>query len=141
MNKDHSHITSSDLKIFRNSIFAYSVLIHGNDVVANKLQIARQGFKPLCDIDTISCTEVKESGAVDIEYFTNLAVSNSGIDKFDNVVAIHTSPFEGYVYNMETLYHNYTSANTIFHNCRCVAQGIITEKILNNLVYNKAKVI
>jgi SPP1 gp7 family putative phage head morphogenesis protein len=26
-------------------------------------------------------------------------------------------------------------------NCRCVAQGIITEKILNNLVYNKAKVI
>jgi hypothetical protein len=90
----------------------------------------------MINIDTIPCAEIKESVIIEPETFTNSFGANSGIDHFDNVISVHSVPFSGYVYNLETLYHNYTATNTIFHNCRCVAQGIITEQILNNLSYN-----
>ena len=85
---------ATNAKMFRDSIFAFSVLVHGFDLI--KWQIDNLG--------------------VFHRHFQNLPFETP---KFSNVISNQTDDYEGFVYNFETVTGQYNTQETVVSNCRC----------------------
>ena len=128
---DAEFVKPSSQNVSGNSVFI------GNSKLAQAFLVFFNGFKvyfhfiphslPLKDFDIPSSKELTESIGIHPENFGDLFQCLGAVHvKFNRVVDKSFIDFSGHVYNLETKSNWYSANNTIIHNCRCVAEPVIS---------------
>ncbi|MCK5126818.1 MAG: minor capsid protein [candidate division Zixibacteria bacterium] len=125
-----SNFWSANVEVFSDTVFAFSVLVHGTDVIRERIKLITCGNyggfntdllnRPMDDRFTNGVFErnVEDGGTID--YFV------------DRAVEFNTASFSGYVYNLESISNDYVTNTTTVSNCRCIAIPVSQAKVDEN---------
>ena len=117
-----SYDVPRDTEKFRDSIFAFSVLIHGRDIFNRKIMFDTsmfRGVKP-------NLIKMRNKSAIIDSKLNSDIFSGTSINYlFDSVISVKSNSFSGHVYNLETISNDYITQTATVSNCRCTTEYII----------------
>lgn len=119
-----SYDVSGHPEVFSDSVFAYSVLVHGLDAFDVKFD-HRKLFSGRSDTNLFKLPV--EGGLFNSELLSNDVDSESGLYQARRVIEKRSIDFHGFVYNLETISNDYISNATAVSNCRCTYTFVIPE--------------
>lgn len=128
LDQPSSDDVASDAKLFGDCVFAFSVLVHGRDLIVRKIYslvdpCGRSGWN---DAGLIKVT--LESGETNPGLFADMSDGNAVAYKLDRVVEKFSTDFAGHIFNLETETGDYIAETTAVSNCRCTYTMIIPEE-------------
>ena len=123
MSSDYSSCNS---KVFRDCIFAFSVMVHGSDIIKRKIDlIMNSSSNKLGKINSNTLGSFKEFRVFNSDTASSLSDSGTVKYKVSKVVKVNRVSFSGHVYNLQTVSGDYTCQTTAVSNCRCFAESVI----------------
>jgi hypothetical protein len=128
LDKSGSNNVATDAKTFSDCVFAFSVLVHGRDLLIRKLYA--------CDVARIangSDTELfkmtLDGGVTNAYLFAGLADGLASSYHACRVIEKSSANFDGHIYNLQTDTGDYITNTTAVSNCRCTYTMIIPEAV------------
>jgi SPP1 gp7 family putative phage head morphogenesis protein len=129
MGFSHYQIPSNDgsgnFKVFRDSIFAYAILIHGYDIIKVKLDFIMRNWPPKIYFNSGFPDMLTKNIRMDRIGSGNIFQSEAGIYKVCRVNKKLIGEFSGHVYNLQTKTGYYMANTVLSSNCRCYASPIL----------------
>jgi len=115
---------AGDAKVFGDSVFALSVLVHGLDAVdreLNRWRTAPAGRDSNAELFQLP----RQGGRVDSSFCRSVLEKRSGLYKRCRIVDKRRVDFTGHVYNLQTVSGDYIADTTAVSNCRCTYRLVI----------------
>jgi len=122
-----SYNDSGNAKVFSNSVFAISTLVHGHDILTRKLDSFKSGALSLGERDSKLLGSFAECGWVNTESGRDLLGGGTVKYKLCRVSDVRVRDFSGHVYNLETISGDYAVKATAVSNCRCSYRMVIPD--------------
>jgi len=111
-------------KMFGDSVFAMSALVHGLDFFDRQIQLARSA-SPAGHGHVNLFQLPGERGRMDPDFSRGVLEQSPGLYKVCSVIDKRSVDFSGHVYNLETVSGDYIANTTAVSNCRCDYELII----------------
>ena len=128
INKPVSYSASAGVEVFRDTVFALSVLVHGNYIFDRKINAFKSGRLNTGENKTNILGAFSKAGWVHGDskggLFDESAIKYKICSVTDNVI----SNFSGHIYNLETISNDYTVETTTVSNCRCSYRMILEDE-------------
>lgn len=124
--KSFSNNISGNSKVFSDCIFAFSVLVHGQDIIDRKIELIGLDI-----IDRNFKSNLAEFSGEGVSVDANIL--GNGRDSFPvryelcSVQDNFFTDFTGHVYNLQNVSGYYTTETTTVSNCRCTYRAILPE--------------
>lgn len=114
----------SDAKVFSDSIFAFSALVHGFDLFDREIERVRLFGASTSSHFSLAkfAGQGSRSNADFLGNVHNLATVPYTLDR---VVDVRSRDFSGHVYNLQTVSSDYTANTAAVSNCRCTYMLVI----------------
>ena len=113
-------------KMFSDCVFAFSVLIHGLNLIDRKIELV--GLDVIHGDLKSRVAKFKGESTPTNAYFGSSLFNSCAISyKFDSVVDTCESDFSGHIYNLQSVSGDYTTETSVVSNCRCTYKAIIPE--------------
>ena len=115
-------------KTFGDCIFAFSVLVHGRDLLVRKIQaLDGSSFASGCDTELFKMT--LDGNVTNPQLFACGADSCPAAYQVCRVVEKLSTDYLGHIYNLESDTGDYTTNTAAVSNCRCTYTMIIPETV------------
>ena len=118
---------TGNTKMFSDCVLAFSVLVHGNHVLAELIESFTLNHFGSCNTKLIDRTTEYTCGNT-----SDLRGINNGFTttyKFDRIVEKRTISFSGHVYNLQTISGDYNTCATVVSNCRCTMRPVSRREV------------
>ena len=126
LEKPFSNGSPVSAKMFGDSVFAMSALVHGLNFFDRQIELAGAGLRS-DNLDADLLKLPRKGGLVDPDLGSGELNGNAGLYKACRVVNKRTVNFSGHVYNLQTVSGDYIADTTAVSNCRCDYEMIIPE--------------
>lgn len=125
-----SYYSPGNFVMFRNCIFAYTILVHGHDFV--NWQFDRASFNDIKSaidrsINSESLEVLRNNIRIETDNFRNFENCESSGIQISKIVNVFSSDFSGHVYNLQTNNGYYIADNVLVGNCRCTAEPVMDD--------------
>ncbi len=124
-NQVPSNYCSGDMEMFGDCIFAYAILIHGYDIIMDKIDLINRCWAPQIYFNSRLPDTLAKAVRVDGINGSNVFESKAGIYKICRVTDKVISKFDGNVYNLQTKTGYYMANTVLSSNCRCYASPVL----------------
>ena len=126
LNKSDADYVAGNGKVFGDCVFAFSVLVHGGDLLIGKINslLRANGF---FDRNPGLIKMTLESGEANPGLFADSSNPETINCKPVRVVDTFSADFSGHVYNLETVTNDYITQTAAVSNCRCTYELVIPE--------------
>lgn len=128
LDKSAANDLTANAKTFSDCVFAFSVLVHGRDLLIRKLyacDVAR-----IANSDDSKLFKMTLDGDVTNAYlFAGLADGRASSYQACRVIEKSGANFDGHIYNLQTDTGDYITNTTAVSNCRCTYTMIIPETV------------
>lgn len=124
LNEPGADDIARDSKVFGDCIFAFSVLVHGSDLIIRKIESLIGSGGPF-DRNPGLIKMTLEDGKANPGLFAYGGNTGAINCKLVRVAETFSADFSGHVYNLETVTNDYITQTTAVSNCRCTYEMII----------------
>ena len=123
MTSDH---VSTDGKVFRDSVFAFSCLVHGCDPISRKISYYSESkHYKLREINSEMMGGFNKIGVIGPDIIADSGEAGLSKLRLAKVSKVRTVDFSGHVYNLQTISGDYSAETSAMSNCRCWAESVI----------------
>jgi len=124
--KSCSNSSPAGVKMFGDSVFAMSALVHGLDFFDRQISFAKTGAGPN-NLHANLFQLPRKGGLVDSDFGSGELDGKSNLYKTCRVVDKRTVDFSGHIYNLQSVSGDYIANTTAVSNCRCDYIMVIPE--------------
>lgn len=124
LNKASADNVARNGKVFGDCVFAFSVLVHGGDLLNRKIGVLL-GLDGFFNQNAGLIKVTLDSGETNPGLFADFSDAKTIKCKPVRVVNTFNADFSGHVYNLETVTNDYITQTTAVSNCRCTYELII----------------
>jgi hypothetical protein len=118
--------SSVSVKVFGDSVFAMSALVHGLNFFDRQIRLTQDGFSS-GNINADLFQLPREGGFMNADFIGGSNKGKPGVYKSCRVVNKRSIDFSGHVYNLQSVSGDYIADTTAVSNCRCDYELIIPE--------------
>ncbi|RLB93609.1 MAG: hypothetical protein DRH26_03475 [Deltaproteobacteria bacterium] len=123
LKQSFSNNTSGNSKMFRDCIFAFSVLVHGLE--AFKIKLDNITFNPVGIFNPMLFQFPVQGFGMDSNLNSDDLNRDTILYKADSVIDTFSRNFSGHIYNLQTVSGDYIVNTSAMSNCRCTYSPII----------------
>lgn len=121
--------TPSAFEMSCDTVFAYSVLVHGDDVIRRKIELARTNLIFRQSNPSLFNFRQKRH-VIDTEFFARINSGEFFVNyKIDTIIDKSVVDFDGHIYNLQTFTGDYITNTTAVSNCRCYVDYVLEDDI------------
>lgn len=118
---------AGNTKMFSDCVLAFSVLVHGNHVLAELVESFTLNHFGSCNTKVIDRTSEDTCGNTSDARRVNNSLTTTY--KFDSIVEKRSVSFSGHVYNLQTISGDYNTCATVVSNCRCTMRPVSRREV------------